>query len=134
MSICPEYCLPLNACTPATMNISSCFFQPCKCLAVRPTPEDLAPTPPCMGLLCIVQAVSSCASTSLNFLASKIVPLPFAYLATHIGNITSCFLLALQIPILDIYGFGFFPFFLTYSISSFLHINLGLGNLSLFQP
>lgn len=74
------------------------------------------------GLIASVQAISSCIPTSLNFLASEVVPLPFAYLATHLVNITLCFLLALQIPILAMLVFSFF---FTYSILRFLPINLG---------
>lgn len=86
----------------------------------------------CMGSLRSVQAISSCAPTSLSFQASKVVPLPFAYLATRLVNITLYFLLALQIHIFAI--LGFFSFFLSYSILLFLRVNLGWDNLSLFQP
>lgn len=123
LSICPEYCLPLNACTPVRRGIPPRFCQPWECLVVGPTPEELVPASHCMGFLCSVQAVSSCAPTSLSFQASKVVPLPFAYLATHLVNITLCFLLALQIHIFAI--LVFFSFFLSYSILLFLRVNLG---------
>lgn len=122
VSACPEYCLPLSACTPVRRDIPPCSRQPCKCLLVSPTAEDLAPTSHCTGSFCSVQAISPCASTSLSFLASKVVPLPFAYLATHLVNITLCFLLALQILISAMLVFSFF---LAYSILCFLRINLG---------
>lgn len=122
MSVCPEYYLPLNACTPIRRDIPPHFCQPCKCLVVGSTPEDFAPTSHCTGSLHSVQAVNSCAPTSLNSLASEVVPPPFAYLVTHLVNITLCFLLALQIPISAMLVF---TFFLTYSILRFLLINLG---------
>ena len=120
MSICSEHCLPLNACAPVRRDIFPCFCQPCKCLVVGPTPEDLAPTSHCTGSLSSVQAISTL--TSCNFLASEVFPLPFAYLATHLVNRTLCFLLTLQIPASTMLVFSFF---LIYSILCFLPSNLG---------
>lgn len=115
----PTWVLPCSQwCTPARRNFPLC----CKCLVSGPAPEDLAPVPHCMGSLRSVQAISSCTPTSLSFLASEVIPLPFAYLATHLVNITLCFLLALQISISAMLVFSFF---FAYSILCFLPINLG---------
>lgn len=111
----PPWVLPCSqCCIPSRRNFPLC----CKCLVSGPAP-DLAPAAHCLGSL---QVSKQTALASQPLSISLQVKLPFAYLATHLVNITLCFLLALQIPILAMLVFSFF---FTYSILRFLPINLG---------